>query len=41
MFKKKLKIKIFTELIYHNITINILDNLIEVIIKIDNKFYQF
>ena len=39
IFKKKLKIKVFIKLIYHGATINILDNLIEVTIKINDKLY--
>ena len=41
IFKNKLKIKVFTELIYHDVIIKNLNNLIRIIIKIDNKFYQF
>ena len=41
MFKKGLKIEVFTELMCYNVAINILDDLIEVIIKINDKFYQF
>ena len=39
IFRKKLKIEVFTELMYHGVAINILDNLIKVIIEINNKFY--
>ena len=40
IFKKRLKIEMLTKLIRHNITINILDNLIKATIKINNKLYQ-
>ena len=41
MFKDRFKIKVFIKLIYHDIVIKNLDNLIKTTIKINNKFYQF
>ena len=40
IFKKKLKIEMFIELIRHNTVINILDDLIKVTIEINDKLYQ-
>ena len=40
MFKNKLKIKVFTELMRHNTIIKNLNDLIKTTIKINNKLYQ-
>ena len=39
MFKDKLKIEVFTELMYYSAVIENLNNLIKITIKINNKFY--
>ena len=41
MFKNEFKIKVLTELMCHDTIIENLDDLIRIIIKINDKFYQF
>ena len=41
IFKNKLKIEVLIKLIYYDIAIKILDDLIKAVIKINNKLYQF